>query len=94
MERGDGGNPAASSFEVVKDFLAGLGGRKPTREEAMTIAPQLEDLYAKIVRLRALSPTFTRVNLSDEVWNLMALIGKESFKNRPPGGLRSAASFL
>lgn len=94
MEREEGGSPAVSSVEVVKDFLSGLGGRKPTREEAMAIASQLEDLYAKIIRLRGLAPAFARVDLSDEVWALMVLIGKKSLKHRPPGGLRNAASFL
>ena len=91
MERGDGGN---SPIEIVRDFIAGLDGRKPTREEAIALAPQLEDLYQKLVKIRAMSPAFSRVDLGDEVWDLMELAGKKRLRNRPAGGLRNAASFL
>ena len=91
MERGEGGT---SSIEVVSDFVAGLQGRMPTREELSAVQPQLEDLYQKLVRIRELSPAFARVDLGEEVWGLLELIGKKRLRNRPPGGLRNAASFL
>lgn len=91
MERGEGG---ASSIEVVSDFVTGLQGRKPTREELSAMQPHLEDLYRKLVRIRALSPAFARVDLGEEVWELLELAGKKRLRNRPAGGLRNAASFL
>jgi hypothetical protein len=60
------------SFEVVKEFLVGIGERRPTREEVQTIAPALVDIYQRLMRVRAVAPT---VDLSERLWTLMGVIG-------------------
>jgi len=43
---GDGGK---DSFEVVKEFLAGLGDRRPQKEEVQAIAVALADIYQRLM---------------------------------------------
>jgi len=83
---GEGGK---DSFEVVKEFLAGLGDRRPQRDEVQTIATALADIYQRLMRVRSIAPS---VDLSDRMWELMALAGLKAKPVR--SSFRSAASFL
>jgi hypothetical protein len=83
---GEGGK---DSFEVVKEFLAGLGDRRPQRDEVQTIAVALADIYQRLMRVRSIAPS---VDLSDRMWELMALAGLKAKPVR--SSFRSAASFL
>jgi hypothetical protein len=83
---GEGGK---DSFEVVKEFLAGLGDRRPQRDEVQTIAVALADIYQRLMRVRSIAPS---VDLSDRLWELMALAGLKAKPVR--SSFRSAASFL
>jgi hypothetical protein len=75
------------SFEVVKEFLIGLGERKPERAEVARISGALKDIYERLMRVRAVAPS---VDLSDRMWGLMEMVG---LKARPARsfGFRSAA---
>lgn len=84
---GDGGK---DSFEVVKEFLAGLGDRRPDREEVQAIAGALTDIYQRLMRVRTIAPS---VDVSDRMWDLMALVGLKAKPVRS-SSFRSAASFL
>ncbi len=94
MVSGDG---ESSSVEVVSRFLDTVvrEQRRPTLEELQSIRPALEELHAKLLKLRAMGPAFRGVDFSPELWALMRLIGK---KAEPVGGdsvfRRIAASFL
>ena len=83
---GEGGK---DSFEVVKEFLAGLGDRRPQRDEVQTIATALADIYQRLMRVRSIAPS---VDLSDRMWELMSLVGLKAKPVR--SSFRSAASFL
>ena len=83
---GEGGK---DSFEVVKEFLAGLGDRRPQRDEVLTIATALADIYQRLMRVRSIAPS---VDLSDRMWELMSLVGLKAKPVR--SSFRSAASFL
>jgi len=83
---GEGGK---DSFEVVKEFLAGLGDRRPQRDEVQTIATALADIYQRLMRVRSIAPS---VDLSDRMWELMSLAGLKAKPVR--SSFRSAASFL
>ena len=83
---GEGGK---DSFEVVKEFLAGLGDRAPRKEEVQTIAVALADIYQRLMRVRSIAPS---VDLSDRMWELMAMVGLKAKPVR--ASFRSAASFL
>ena len=78
------------SFEVVKRFLIALGDKKPAREEVQGIAAALNDIYQRLMRVRAIAPT---VDLSERMWSLMEMVG---IRAKPVRGtsLRNAASFL
>ena len=94
--RGAGGDSdvaPADALVTVREFLDRVGDRRPTAEEIREIAPALEKLYERLVKLRSLAPAYRRVDLSDRIWELMARIGK---KKLPPsrGSLGRAASFL
>ena len=96
MTRGAGGNvdaPDADVFAVVRVFLDRSGNRVPTREELQELRPALVALYEKVMRLRRLSPSFRRIDLSDQVWSMLRRIG---VKPRPAvgGPFGRAASFL
>ena len=83
------GEAGKDSFEVVKEFLAGLGDRQPRREEVLTIAAALADIYQRLMRVRSIAPT---VDVSERMWELMALVGLKAKPVRT--SFRSAASFL
>ena len=83
---GEGGK---DSFEVVKEFLAGLGDRRPQRDEVQAIATALADIYQRLMRVRTIAPT---VDVSDRMWELMAMVGLKAKPVRT--SFRSAASFL
>ena len=83
---GEGGK---DSFEVVKEFLSGLGDRRPQRDEVQTIAVALADIYQRLMRVRSIAPS---VDLSDRMWELMSLVGLKAKPVR--SSFRSAASFL
>ena len=83
---GEGGK---DSFEVVKEFLAGLGDRRPQRDEVQTIATALADIYQRLMRVRSIAPS---VDLSDRMWELMSMVGLKAKPVR--SSFRSAASFL
>ena len=82
----DGGK---DSFEVVKEFIMGLGDRRPQRHEVEQIATALADIYQRLMRVRSIAPS---VDLSDRMWELMALVGLKAKPVR--SSFRSAASFL
>ena len=80
------------SFEVVKEFLAGLGKEKPGPEEALRIKPALVDIHDRLMRVRKIAPA---VDLSERMWELMVLVGlKAAPAPSPARSFRSAASFL
>ena len=74
---------------MVKEFLAGLGDRRPQRDEVQTIAVALADIYQRLMRVRSIAPS---VDLSDRMWELMSLVGLKAKPVR--SSFRSAASFL
>jgi hypothetical protein len=78
------------SFEVVKEFLLGVGERKIGRDDAQSIAPALFDIYQRLMRVRAVAPT---VDVSERLWGLMELVGIKAKPVRA-ASFRSAASFL
>ncbi len=76
------------SFDVVKDFLKGLGNRRPEPWEVHQIAPALNEIFQRLMRVRSYAP---RVDLSDHMWQLMEMVG---IRARRPGGdewIRKAA---
>lgn len=79
MVQGDGGK---DSFEIVREFLHRMEGRAPRREEVAEIAPALHELYRRLMRVRAVAP---KVNVSDEVWGLMEMVGIQVRPNRRSG---------
>ena len=83
MRAGEG--EAKSSLEIVRDFLEALNGRDPRPDELRRLRPALDDLVAKMARLRRLSPSFAAAQLSDEVVRLVRLAREQD------GWLRSAA---
>jgi len=83
---GDGGK---DSFEMVKEFLAGLGDRQPRREEVQAIATALADIYQRLMRVRSIAPS---VDVSERMWELMSMVGLKAKPVR--ASFRSAASFL
>ena len=83
----DGGK---DSFEVVKEFIMGLGDRRPTRDEVQGIAIALADIYQRLMRVRSIAPT---VDVSDRMWELMSMVGLKAKPVRS-ASFRSAASFL
>ena len=83
---GEGGK---DSFEVVKEFLVGLGDRRPRTEEVATIATALADIYQRLMRVRTIAPT---VDVSERMWELMSMVGLKAKPVR--SAFRSAASFL
>ena len=96
MKRGAGGStdaPGPNAFQAVHDYVDRIGKREPTAEELAEIRPALEELYAKLLRLRRMSASFRKVDFSDRIWSLMKRIGK---KPLPGSGsaFGRAASFL
>lgn len=83
---GEGGK---DSFEVVKEFLSGLGDRRPQRDEVQAIAAALADIYQRLMRVRSIAPS---VDVSERMWELMAMVGLKAKPVR--SSFRSAASFL
>jgi hypothetical protein len=79
------------SFEVVKQFLAGLGDRKPEREDAIQVVWALKDIHERLMKVRAIAPT---VDLSERMWELMTLAGLKAKPVRQISAFRSAATFL
>ncbi len=84
---GEGGK---DSFEVVKEFLAALGDRRPQRDEVQAIAGALADIYQRLLRVRSIAPS---VDVSERMWELMTLVGLKAKPVRT-ASFRSAASFL
>ena len=84
---GEGGK---DSFEVVKEFLSGLGDRQPRSEEVQTIAVALADIYQRLMRVRSIAPS---VDVSERMWELMGMVGLKAKPVRS-ASFRSAASFL
>jgi hypothetical protein len=82
----DGGK---DSFEVVKEFIMGLGDRRPSRDEVQQIAIALADIYQRLMRVRSIAPS---VDVSERMWELMAMVGLKAKPVR--SSFRSAASFL
>jgi hypothetical protein len=85
---GDGGK---DSFEVVKEFIANLGDRRPQKDEVQGIAVALADIYQRLMRVRSIAPT---VDVSDRMWELMSMVGLKAKPVRTMSSIRSAASFL
>lgn len=90
---GDGNAPAQDEFLAVRDLVEKIGNRQATSEEVESVRPALETLYAKLMRIRSLSPAFRRVDFSEEVWMLMRRIGKK-VQPVPGSAIGRAASFL
>ena len=84
---GDGGK---DSFEVVKEFITGLGDRRPQLDEVQAIAVALADIYQRLMRVRSIAPT---VDVSERMWELMGMVGLKAKPVRS-ASFRSAASFL
>jgi hypothetical protein len=84
---GEGGK---DSFEVVKEFIAGLGDRRPRLDEVQSIAVALADIYQRLMRVRSIAPT---VDVSERMWELMGMVGLKAKPVRT-ASFRSAASFL
>ncbi len=87
MPDGVGGK---DSFEVVRDFLIGLGESRPGRRAVAEIEPALRDIHERLMRVRAVAPS---VDLSERMWELMEMVGIRAKPSRS-SGLRNAASFL
>ncbi|HZE96143.1 MAG TPA: hypothetical protein VE981_03880 [Planctomycetota bacterium] len=85
---GEGGK---DSFEVVKEFLSGMGDRRPQRDEVQAIAVPLADIYQRLMRVRTIAPT---VDVSERMWELMGMVGLKIKPVRSASSFRSAASFL
>ena len=83
----DGGK---DSFEVVKEFIMGLGDRRPQRHEVQEIAVALADIYQRLMRVRSIAPS---VDVSERMWELMGMVGLKAKPVRS-ASFRSAASFL
>jgi hypothetical protein len=83
---GEGGK---DSFEVVKEFLVGLGDRRPRTDEVQQIAVALADIYQRLMRVRSIAPS---VDVSERMWELMGMVGLKAKPVRT--AFRSAASFL
>jgi len=66
------GERGADSFEVVRNFVKGLGNRRPEPAEVQQIAPALNEIYRRLMRVRGYAP---RVDLSDTMWELMEMVG-------------------
>ena len=60
------------SFSVVKEFLARIGDRAPERTEIEEVSGALKDIYARLLRVRAVAPS---VDLSERMWAMMAQAG-------------------
>ena len=84
---GEGGK---DSFEVVKEFLVGLGDRRPRTDEVQQIAVALADIYQRLMRVRSIAPS---VDVSERMWELMGMVGLKAKPVRS-ASFRSAASFL
>ena len=84
----DGGK---DSFEVVKEFIMGLGDRRPQRDEVQQIATALADIYQRLMRVRSIAPT---VDVSERMWELVGMVGLKAKPVRSATSFRSAASFL
>lgn len=96
MDRGAEGDriaPETDAFTVVHDFMEKLGDRMPTADEIAGVRPALEALHEKLMRLRAMSPLFRRVDFSERIWKMMELVGKKP-QPAPRSALGRAASFL
>ncbi|HLG42388.1 MAG TPA: hypothetical protein VI643_03400 [Planctomycetota bacterium] len=63
------------SFQRVRKFLNGLGGRRPERGELEAITPDLRALYEKVCKLQRISPSYRSVDLSADVWTLLDIAG-------------------
>lgn len=83
------GEGEKDSFEVVKEFLSGLGDRRPQRDEVQAIATALADIYQRLMRVRSIAPS---VDVSERMWELMSMVGLKAKPVR--SSFRSAASFL
>jgi hypothetical protein len=82
------------SFDVVKEYLGGLGDAKPGVEDALRIRGALVDIHERLMRVRKIAPS---VDLSERMWELMALVGLKVAPVGAPAAVRpfrSAATFL
>ena len=76
---------AQDPLGVVRSFLEDLREGRKTRAQVGEIRESLEDLYGRMERVRALSTQFPKlkaVDLGEEVWDLMELIGKRRARRR------------
>ena len=72
MEQGDRGN---SPVQAVDGLIRRLKEEKrlPTGRELTEARASLQELRARLERVRALGPAYGGVELSDEVWALIRL---------------------
>ena len=82
------GERGTDSFEVVKGFVKELGGRQPEPWEVMKIAPALNEIHQRLMRVRSYAP---RVDLSDHMWKLMEMVGIRSRRSGGDEWIRKAA---
>ena len=85
---GEGRGNYIRSFKRVKRFLEGLGGRPPSEIEVGRIAPDLKTLFDKFCKVRGSCPPSMSIDLSEDLWGLMAQAGIASREIAP---LRKAA---
>ena len=67
-----GGKQVVDSFDVIRHMIENLGGRQPTREDALGISVALKDVYDRLLKVRQISPT---VDYSQRMWLLLDLVG-------------------
>jgi hypothetical protein len=82
------GERGTDSFEVVKGFVKGLGDRRPDPWEVQKIAPALNEIYQRLMRVRSYAP---RVDLSDHMWDLMEMVGIRARRSGGDEWIRKAA---
>lgn len=59
-------------FGTIKRLIDSLGGRQPTREDAMKIQGALHEAYERLMKVRPFAPT---TDYSERIWELLELAG-------------------
>lgn len=85
---GEGGN-YFSSLKRVKKFIDRLDGRCPSEGEVTRIAPDLKTLFDKFSKIRQSCPASMSIDLSDDLWRMLAVAG---IANREVKPLRKTGS--
>lgn len=72
---------SVDSFTQARILFERLGEKDPTKDDALSIAPALFDIYERLMRVRQVSPTS---DVSDRLWRLMELVGLKNRSLRKP----------